>query len=297
MTSATAAFDDDLVLLKNDAMRARRRAQSVALLWVWEAIVALLAAWPVAAGVDALYGQHPHGDGALWEPGGFFLADLFRREPALLSSASAFFLATVVLGGLTGLWPLGALLVSMGHATRERRAPGLGASLLRGAELLPTFGALFALLGALLVITLAGARALTFAMSHHFAAGQGKALADQLGLAAGLSVAAVAIPLLILQDLARAAAARFRVSALPALRWGMRTIARAPGTLVWAWGWRMLARGVPLFVGALVASRIGGRSGPPLLGLFLVHQLVVASSVALRASWLAAALRAVDAGD
>jgi hypothetical protein len=47
-------------------------------------------------------------------------------------------------------------------------------------------------------------------------------------------------------------------------------------------------------VGALVAARLGGRGGGALVALLLVHQLVLFARVALRASWLAKAARAVD---
>jgi hypothetical protein len=47
-------------------------------------------------------------------------------------------------------------------------------------------------------------------------------------------------------------------------------------------------------MGALVAERIGGRGGATLFVLFALHQLVIGVRVAMHASWLAKALRAVD---
>ena len=47
-------------------------------------------------------------------------------------------------------------------------------------------------------------------------------------------------------------------------------------------------------IGAMVAGRLGGRDGAALVVLTVVHQLVLLSRAALRASWLAKALRAVD---
>jgi hypothetical protein len=43
--------------------------------------------------------------------------------------------------------------------------------------------------------------------------------------------------------------------------------------------------------GAAAAARLGGREGIALAALALVHQLGVLARVALRASWLARALR------
>jgi hypothetical protein len=47
-------------------------------------------------------------------------------------------------------------------------------------------------------------------------------------------------------------------------------------------------------VGSLVADRVGGRGGFALFFLFVIHQLAIGTRVALRASWLARALRDVD---
>ena len=56
-----------------------------------------------------------------------------------------------------------------------------------------------------------------------------------------------------------------------------------------------LASLAPIFAAAWVAGRLGGRGGLALLVVFALHQLGVAARVALRTSWLARALRAVDA--
>jgi hypothetical protein len=72
------------------------------------------------------------------------------------------------------------------------------------------------------------------------------------------------------------------------------TLRREPLALTWSWAWRAAASLVPIVFGSLVAERLGGRGGLALVGLFGIHQTVVLSRVALRASWLAKAMRAVD---
>jgi hypothetical protein len=47
-------------------------------------------------------------------------------------------------------------------------------------------------------------------------------------------------------------------------------------------------------MGAFVAGRLGGRGGGALFVVAALHQLVILARVALRASWLAKAMRLVD---
>jgi hypothetical protein len=98
----------------------------------------------------------------------------------------------------------------------------------------------------------------------------------------------------IAEDLARAAVIRFRVPAARAARLALTAFRQSPFTTCVSWTWRLLAGCVPIVIGALVAERLDGRGGPALLALFLVHQAIVIARVALRASWLAKALRVVD---
>jgi hypothetical protein len=51
---------------------------------------------------------------------------------------------------------------------------------------------------------------------------------------------------------------------------------------------------VPIVAVALLADRIGGRGGVALVVLAALHQSVILSRVALRASWLAKAMRSVE---
>jgi hypothetical protein len=121
----------------------------------------------------------------------------------------------------------------------------------------------------------------------------GEARAQQAGLVAGALVASPLLPLTVAHDLGRAAVVQQDLGAVHALTVGSRSLRRAPIALGWAWGWRALASLGLLVAAGAVADGLGGRDGWALLALTGVHQAVVLARVALRASWLARALRAV----
>jgi hypothetical protein len=98
----------------------------------------------------------------------------------------------------------------------------------------------------------------------------------------------------VLHDLARAAVIRFNVSGFRAIVLGWNAYRRHPIVSFWSWAWRGAAAVVPIVAGSVVAEKLGGRSGGSFLMLIAMHQLVIGARVALRASWLAKAIRAVD---
>ena len=78
-----------LALLANDAMRARRRPFSVLAFALYQAAVGCLVAWPIAKTVGATFGRHPHGDAALFEEGGYALADWLRNSEDALAALTS----------------------------------------------------------------------------------------------------------------------------------------------------------------------------------------------------------------
>jgi hypothetical protein len=284
-----------LVLLANESMRARRRVGAIAAVYLWHLAAGALLAAPVASVVRVTWSNHPDGDGPLFADGGLELLEMVMRPDragAALSSHVA--LISVVLWVLSVV-PLSFLLFAIAHTTVDLRAP-------RAKQLLPrvvqTVIPMLALLGLATVVSLVlGGLGLwlgSVAMTK-LEAWLGEARGDQLGVLVGLALLAPAASVGVVHDLARAAVVRFRVGPLEGARIGAKTFARHPARLLWSWLWRALAALVPALAMAFVAIRLGGRLGIVLLVLFVLHQLVVASRVALRASWLARALRAVDA--
>jgi hypothetical protein len=304
-TADTSAWDpnmlpptspnDELVLLATDSMRARRRPLAILTLWAWQAALATVVAWPAAAAVSAYYGTHPSGDAPLWQPGGLPLLEMLldarsaRRETIALAGI------VFLVAGLADLLPLGGLLASMAYVTRDKRSPRLRALLRRGAAAFPTFALLFAMASMAEGLLVGSALTIAFPFGDEaIVVKLGDARADQVAWLAALAILGVAAIVGVLHDLARAAAVRFRVKALRSWRLAFNALARSPASVLWSWVWRGLAGWAPIVLGALVAARLGGRGGGALVALFLVHQLVLVVRVALRASWLAKALRAVD---
>jgi hypothetical protein len=284
-----------LFLLPNHAMRARRCPRLVAALWVWEAALGAALAWPFASIVRAAYGTHPRGDEVLWEPGGLPLLDLLTRRLPVAGSLVAHVALIVLFTLVFGLLPLGACLVCVGFTTPDRKPPSLSICIQKAVPAMtPLFG--------LLLLTLAFQASLVVAFltgaglaAEGFQRSLGDVKADCLAaLVAVLGLAAIAFAGVV-EDVARAAVVRFGVGALEGLRTSLSTVWRVPGRIVWSWAWRNLAALVPVAFGVLLAGRLGGRGGAGLVVLFVIHQLIIAVRAALRVSWLAKAMRAVDA--
>jgi hypothetical protein len=284
----------DLVLLTTPSMRARRHPRAVLAMWAWESALALLASWPAASLVRAVYGSDPRGDTPLWTPGGHALLDFMLHEQHGLRAASTGATLVLVAGAVAGLVPMAALMTSMAYGTRERRVPGFVRCVTEGLRHFRPMMVLLvvtAVLQALVVGLGAAAGSIVESWAH---VSMGEARAEQLQVLVlavfllGASVIGVA------HDLARAAVVRFGVSGARAVLLGTRTLRLAAAPLWWSWAWRALASVAPIVGVAAVAGRLEGRGGAALLFLLVLHQSVVLARVALRASWLAKALRAVD---
>jgi hypothetical protein len=285
---------DGLVLLANDSMHARRRPWAIAGVWAWETAFALVVSWPAAALVRGAYGSHPRGDAALWSPGGLDLADLAVHELHAIGALAWTAIGCAAVAAIAGLWPMAALMTSIAHATRERRAPGL-------ARVAPTAVRSFRPMLFVLVLTTIVQAALAVGAAIGTASLQSW-LTPKVGEAPGQAIGAVVLVLGLLfvwgvgvaQDLARASVVRFKISGLRAFAFGWRAFWRNKRTAYWSWAWRALASWVPVAIAAFVAGCLGGCGGRSLIALAALHQLVVYARVALRASWLARALRMVD---
>ena len=262
-------------------------------MWMWQSALALLGSWPAAALVRGAYGRHPRGDAPLWDGGSLALLGFLSREANGARAAIAAAGVALVVGALAGLLPMGALTMSMAHATREGRAIGAARAIGCALSAFRPFGLLLVVVGVAQGLVVAAAILIGEAAEGLGHAGLGEARAEELGIGVGSIIVLSAVALGVVHDLARAAVVRFDVSGMRALAVGVRTARMAPIAVAWAWSWRALAAVAPILGVAAVADRIGGRGGFALVGLAALHQCVVLSRVALRASWLARALRAV----
>jgi|HubBroStandDraft_6_1064221.scaffolds.fasta_scaffold42818_2 hypothetical protein len=273
-----------------DAIRARRRPVAILGVWAWQTALAWFASWPAASLVQAAYGSDPRGDGVLWMPGSHALLDFLWREAHGVSAALRGAAYVLLVGAVAGLVPLAALMVAMaaaGAAPGGRRGHGIAETL----RVLPAMTLLLFVMTAGQALAL-GAGAFAGQLAEGWTlTGLGEARAQQLGLALGVPFLVLAVAIGVTHDLARAALVRGASGGMRALALGVAEFGAAPMSLAWSWAWRAAGGLVPVIVVGAVAGRLGARGGAALLLLALLHQGVVLGRVALRASWLAAALR------
>jgi hypothetical protein len=293
-TGEGARRHEQLVLVTTSAMRARRHPWALVAFWGWQSGLALVASWPATSLVHASYGSGPGGDAPLWGPGGHALLDWLWHEAHGIAAFGLSAIFVLVIASLAGLVPLATLMFAMAYATRERRPAGLVRSLAAGMGAFRAFAVLLVVLSTVQAALLAlGAGAANLAQSWAMP-GMGEARAQQLQVLVLAAFVGGASVVGVVHDLARGAVVRFKVSGLRALVLGTRTFRRSPGRLWWAWAWRSAAAAAPIALAAQVAGRLGGRGGFALALLAVLHQAVILSRVALRASWLGHGLRAVD---
>lgn len=281
--------------MKDDEARARRCPRSILALWAWQAAVGLAVAWPAASLVREAYGADPRGDAVLWDAGAHPLLGLLARERHALAALTSE--ATLVLLGaaLASVVATAALLAALSRAGAAR--PGQGGMARIGERAIRCLPPFAALLGGTLLAQGAVVAAAVFLGKVAGAVGEpslGEARAHLMG---GVVTGVVLLPVLALgvaHDLARAAVVASRASAGRAVVVAARTLARLPWALSWGWAWRALAGLALVGAGALAADALTLRGGAGLAALALVHQCVILGRVALRSSWLANALRAVD---
>ncbi len=292
-------------LLEPSEIRARRRPRAILLVWIWELACALLVAAPVHAWAKSVWGAHPDGDSVLFRPGGAdLLTWLTDSGPALAIVARTTFFMLVVFG-LLGQIVTGALVafLATGTGTRGHAPPASFALRAGGASFFPLLG-IGVVFGAIEAFVLGIGLAVSSALDN--------ALDERLGDARSFTVHAVVLVLFVLvalmvgviADLARVTIARDMamsgdrpITMRRAMRDGLvsavTTARRALGRASLAWGWRALLSIAFVYVGALAGDAVGGRGGGALWLLFFGHQLIVLARAALRASWLANALRLV----
>jgi hypothetical protein len=282
---------DDLVVLRSDAMRARLHPWALLGLWGWQALLALGASLPIASLVGATYQVGPRGDAPLWDPGGHALLDFSWHNARGLTAVTRAAESVLIVGAVAGLVPTTAAMIAIAHATRDERATGFLRSVAGAMRLLPSLLVLLAVVTAAQAAVLGVGVALGDGVVSWSSSALGEPRGQRLGVAVGLVFLTGASCLGVVHDLARAAVVCSRASGLGALVLGARAFTQAPVPLWWSWAWRALASLVPVVAVALVATRIGGRGGVALSLVALLHQAVILSRVALRASWLARALR------
>jgi hypothetical protein len=284
----------DAIPLATSSVRARARPRAVIGVWAWETVLSLMGALPAVALVRAAYARHPRGDAPLWDAGALPLLGLLSREANGVRAATTTAAVALLLGATLGLVPMAALMVSISTATRDGRPIGGAQTAQRALRVLQPLGVLLVVVGLGQGVVVGSALLLGAGAQSLAHRSLGEALAQQLALALGAAVLLGALALGVTHDLARAAVVRFELGAMRALGVGARALRQAPFAVSWSWGWRTVSSAAPIVAVAWLADRIGGRGGVALVVLAALHQCVILARVALRASWLAKAIRTVD---
>lgn len=269
--------------------RARRRPGVLLFYFVYRALVAGALALPLAYAVGAVMGHQPEGDARLFEPTGMVLLDVLAHleatRPALTMQAALVMGCAAILG-------LGPLLILM-VALAAEPSVGLRRVLRRCVTLLGTFSLLYGLasmatvgLGALTV------GFLDLALGRVAWSGpENRDVAHAGALALG---GVVALLFGVFHDVARAIAVRRGFGLYDTVACTLRLVKKRGLTVLGTY----LVRALPaalVVLGTLVATANAPRISSTSVGLaLLAGQAALLVAVALRASWLAAAMRLSD---
>lgn len=296
---------DEPVALEDRAIRARRRPIAVLFVWLWETVCAFLVATPVHAWAARVWGAHPDGDAALFRPGGHALLSWLGDDGAALAIVSRSTLLALLVFGIAGQLVTGALVASLATGVGPRRRGPPAAFCLRvgGASFFPLLGA-SALFGLVQASVLGLGLFVSSALDHALATGLGEARAFTVRLVVLACFAVAACAIGVVADFARVSIARAAALAIderPSLGLALRRALGASfaaarghlGSACLSWGIRTVASLALLVASARAGDLVGGRGGGALWVLFAVHQGVIFARAALRASWLANALRLV----
>jgi hypothetical protein len=271
-------------------IRARAHPWAIAAMWAWQGAVALLLAWPAASLVRAAWGSRPGGDAVLWTAGGHALLAFLAHETHGVEAGLRGAALAVAAASVAGLVPTGALMAAIASPRAARAFVRAVHASLRAFPAMLTCGAAFVASQAAVL----GAGAFIGTLSEAWAHGRlGEARAQMVAGAAWLPFLAAAAVLGVTHDLARAAIVVRGERGLRGWLTGFQLLRAAPIAVCSAWAWRALVAAGLVAAAAMVAARLGGAGGAWLVLLAAAHQAVAACKVALRASWLARAIRSV----
>jgi hypothetical protein len=231
-------------------------------------------------------GLRGEGDRALFEAGGYLLLEVLRRTGPSLLAVLWGLAPLMLLGLLLSVASHGALLIAINSSGKLRLRNWLGSVLDRlPALLVIAAGSLFAQLVLLTIVAMT-----TFALPEPMLNPQRHdvLVASLLLIGVGLAGAVGGFA-----DVLKATLLRHQLGLREALNAASVCVARAPfrtcfGWLPFAALWLALAALVAHATAWLDVSR---PEQWRLLAVFTLHQLVIVASVALRAMWLARALR------
>jgi hypothetical protein len=137
--------------------------------------------------------------------------------------------------------------------------------------------------------------ALATALKTKVAPGLSDPAGDALVAGAWLLGAAVVAIIGVVHDLARAAVTHRDLGAVDGVRVAMRAVAVRPAAAFFGWAWRSATGAMLVGAAAMATAAVGTDRFVGLGAAVFVHQACVLGIVALRASWLACAIRLSEA--
>lgn len=278
-------------MARGGAVLAGRQPGAIFLVAAFRCAGAAVVALPVAFALGRPTGAFPTGDAVLFEPGAELLTEVLRVQFDGLVAAVSASAALLLVVAFADIALTAALFVAIASGQRLR----LGAWLGRAMALWPAFVGLWGV--AVLVSGLAG---LAIALLEGVVAVPLAArLSERGGDLLVLGVLAVGLLLLlgigIVADLARGALVETADTLRHALRLALRTLRAHPGRVLLGW----LAPALGSLAAVLMAAWLVGRAHlergrwPDVAAVIMVHGLVILGITALRASWIARAVRLV----
>ena len=284
-----SAADPALEPLRTSRPAAFRRPGLIVAYVAYLLVAGFALAAPWSAIVHGTVAGYPRGDAELFDRGGIMLLEALRLTrfgaPAAMTSSAL----VLVLVGAIGLLPFAALIAGLGREGRVR-APFLAARAVRPIGTLTlVWGLSFA--AQAVVAALVTVLGVKLVGAFHLAE-RGEALAN---LVVAAVVLLALLPIGVARDLALVSAVndetRFYTSSSRALQVLRRAFARTIG----AYLVRSLAALAILLAALCLPSLLRAPDAPPAAAIpFAIHQLALVLAVALRASWLASAIRLLD---
>ena len=295
MSATTTDVDAhaELVLLPAGAIHARRRPAAILFVYAYELMWSLLAAAPFHTWAKRVWSAHPEGDAPVFRPGGLDLMGWLLGNEVALGTAIRTTILLLAAGAIIAQLPLGLLLGAL-TTGRGGRAPKTGDAFSIGWGALPSMFVVLVFTSlAQLGVLLAGG-GIAFAINNAMKATD--AAGGRLSFLVFGAFVILALFVGVVGDVWRAASVRMlagvdppkktRVVAWRALKLAFRS--KGLGGAIVGWSWRAVVGVLVVVLGAFVSGL-----ALPIFVTFLVHQIIVAFRVGLRASWLAQALRIV----
>jgi hypothetical protein len=269
--------------------RARRRPGLVALLYGYRALAGILAALPAAIALGTPTASLPRRQAELFDPGALMLVESLRLSRRALPAVDTAAGAVIAVALLAGVLPLAALLVGLDREGRldAGRLAGRAAAHAGTLAIVTGLGALAQVLAAGIVLVV-GEKVLEVLHLVAPARDVGDVTVVALAVAAALVAG-------VLRDLGAAAAVRGDHGLYLAGARALHAARHAGGRALAAWTWRGALGLGGILLATWVAPSPAGASGAAIALGVVLHQAAIAGAAFAHASWLAAAMRILDA--